>query len=216
MNYDRIAPGYAALAQCYSLGRIRACKRWQLRELAAGDRVLYAGAGPGEDALWAARLGARVTVVELAPRMRALAAARFRAASLDRVIELIPGDLLDHHREGHYDRVACNFFLNVFPEPAMVRMLAHLGRLLRYDGKLLLADFAPPGANPLGRALRRAHFGLAVRAFRVLAGNPVHPLYDYAPRLPAAGLRPEASQDFGLFGLALYRTLTARRTMLLP
>ena len=67
-----------------------------------------------------------------------------------------------------------------------------------------------PGGNPPG------HFGLAVRAFRLLAGNAVHPLYDYAPRLPAAGLRPEASQDFGLFGLALYRTLTARRTMLLP
>ena len=212
-NYDFIARCYGPLAQLYSLGQIRACKRSQLRELGPGQRVLYTGVGGGEDAVLAAALGAQVTVIDLSAGMLAQATRRFRAAGLERAIEVIHGDLLEHAREGHYDVVVSNFFLNVFAPEPMAAVLSHLVRLLRPGGKLLIADFAPAAGHGLARAAQRAYFALAVLSFRLLANNALHPLYDYASLFQGAGLRLEASRGFGLLGLgpAFYATLTATR-----
>lgn len=212
-NYDRIARCYDALAHLYSLGRIRACKQSQVATIVPGDRVLYTGAGGGEDAVLAARKGARVTVLDLSPRMVALAGARFRKAGLEGAAEVLCGDVLAHRREGQYDVVVSNFFLNVFAEPVMGEVLRHLVRQLRPGGRLLIADFAPCGRNRVVNLLRRAYFGLAVLAFRLVAGNALHPLYDYRRLLPGAGLRLEATRGFGLLGLgpAFYWTLEGTR-----
>jgi demethylmenaquinone methyltransferase/2-methoxy-6-polyprenyl-1,4-benzoquinol methylase len=211
-NYDRIARWYGLLSHLYSLGQIRACKRSQTLAIAPGDRVLYTGAGGGEDALMAARIGAQVTVLDLSPRMVALAGARFREAGL--AVELLCGDVLEHGREGWYDVVVSNFFLNVFAEPVMEAVLRHLVRRLRPGGRLLIADFAPCGRNPALNLLRRAYFGLAVLTFRLVAGNALHPLYDYRRLFPGAGLRLEATRGFGLLGLgpAFYWTLAGVRS----
>ena len=200
-NYDGIARCYDGLAHLFSLGQIRACKRWQLRALAPGDRVLYAGAGRGEDAAHAARHGARVTVVDLSPAMLSGARKRFRAEGLEDRIEVVCGDVFAFRREGLYDAVAANFFLNVFPEQVMRAMLAHLVRQVRPGGRVLIADFVPPSGNALLRGVRRLYFGSAVLAFRVLAGNALHPIYDYPAWFPEAGLRLEESRGFSLLGV---------------
>lgn len=212
-GYDAVAGVYDLLADLYGLGLIRACKRSQLTAVRPGDRVLFAGAGSGGEALEAARKGARVTVVDLSPRMLSRARDRFRKAGLDSSVELILGDVREHVREPGYDVVAAQFFLNVFPEPGMEEMLSHLAGLVRPGGCLLIADFAPAGENALAGALRRFYFGIAVLAFRVLAGNPVHALYDYAGLLPGAGLRLVERQGFRPLGLGpeLFMTLKAVR-----
>ena len=212
-NYDAIASCYDTLSSLYSLGQIRACKRSQLKELLPGLRVLYTGAGGGEDAALAARLGAKVTVIDLSPRMVALAERRFRTEGLEGRLEVICGDVLEHAREGHYDVVVSNFFLNVFAPGVMEEVLHHLARQLRPGGRLLIADFAPPAGNPLLKAAQRFYFRLAVLTFRLVAHNALHPIYDYAKCFQGAGLRLEATRGFGLLGRgpAFFSTLSARR-----
>ena len=126
---------------------------------------------------------------------------------------MICGDILDHARPGGYDVVAANFFLNVFAEPVMAEVLRHLARQLRPGGRLLIADFAPAAGAPLPRALRWLYFGCAVLAFRVLAGNALHPMYDYPAQFPGAGLLPGESRGFRLLGRGpvVFRTLTGVR-----
>lgn len=205
-GYDAVAAFYDLLAAAYSLGRIPACKRAQVAGLGPGQRVLFAGAGTGGEALLAARAGARVTVLDLSGAMLARARARFRAAGL--ALEAVQGDILDHARPGGYDAVVAQFFLNVFPEPAMREVLAHLARLVAPGGRLLLADFAPAEGPPLIRAARRAYFALAVAFFRAAAGNPLHALYAYANLLPGTGLVLESAQTSSR-GPISFQTLSA-------
>jgi len=212
-NYGLVARFYDAAAHAYSGGQIRACKEYQVPELARGDRVLYAGAGTGYDASLAAQRGARVTVVELSAGMAERARELFRERGVEREVELVVGDVLEHARLGHYDAVVANFFLNVFSEPRMKVMLSHLRDQLRPGGKLLIADFSPEREHPIERLAQRAYFGLACSAFRLLANNADHPLYDYRPALDELSLKVEWIKDFPLFGVgpAWYRTLVAVR-----
>jgi Methyltransferase domain len=82
-NFDYMADDYDRIANIYSCGQIRACKTAQMRNIAPGARVLYAGVGGGEDAVMAARKGAHVTVIDLSPRMLAKASERITAAGLE-------------------------------------------------------------------------------------------------------------------------------------
>lgn len=211
-HYDGTARFYDLLSAGYGLGRIGPCKRSQLAALIPGQRVLFAGAGSGAEAALAAAAGARVTVVELSPRMRERAARRFAGQGLAGV-ELLGGDILEHRRDGHYDAVVSHFFLNVFAPEVMAAVLAHLARQLRPGGSLLIADFAPARGPLPSRLFRELYFGCAVLTFRFLAGNALHRVYDYAPLLPGAGLELAEVRDFGLPGPGpvLFRTLRAVR-----
>jgi len=204
-NFDRIADVYDWLANIYSCGQIRVCKAAQIRNIAPGARVLYAGVGGGEDAVMAAQKGAHVTVIDLSPRMIAKATKRITAAGFGGQVECICGDILEHDRRGYYDVVCANFFLNVFAEPVMREMMQYLATLLRPAGTLMIADLAPVEGPAWQRMARRIYFGVAVRAFRVLAGNAIHPIYDYRVQLNRANLSLAQATFCGPF----YWTLTA-------
>ena len=88
-NYGVVAKIYDALGHIYSGGQIRASKAAQLDVIEPGQRVLYAGAGGGEDAVMAAKQGAIVTVVELSPEMVEQCRRRFEKAGVDGQIELV-------------------------------------------------------------------------------------------------------------------------------
>ena len=205
-DYGRLASSYEALANFFSAGRIRAVKKAQLADLRAHDRVLYAGAGGGEDAVMAAQAGARVTVLDLSPKMLAQAERRFRREGVHEGIELIVGNVLLHRPANPYDVVCANFFLNVFSRSVMREVLSHLRTLVRPGGRLLIADFAPAeGSFPL-RLARQAYSVASSLSCCLLAGNAVHAGYDYREDLAPAGLRLERTTLCGPF----YCTLTAR------
>ncbi len=152
-NYDLVARVYDTLGLIYSGGQIHAAKNSQLGEMQAGDRVLYVGVGPGEDAVLAAQRGARVTCLDLSAQMLLQAKARMQRHGCD--AEFLQADVLQHDRQNYYDVVVVNFFLNVFSEGQMRDMLAYLVTLVRPAGKLLISDFATPQGNSLGAACRR-------------------------------------------------------------
>jgi len=225
-SHERVAGCYEALARIYSRGRIGAAKASQIEEMRAGDRVLYAGVGGGEDALLAARRGVRLSAVDLSPAM--LRALRRRLDGEGLAGELIVGDVLEHRAEEPYDLVAANFFLNVFAEEVMLRVLAHLASQVRPGGKLLVADFAPPGQGSTSvctsartpartsawvHALYYRPVNLAAWALRLCA---LHPIYDYVPAAARLGLSLRRRRRFrlGRSGPELYESLVFERPAL--
>ena len=209
-NYDLAARFYDFASALYSGGKIRACKVKQLEEFSEGERVLYAGVGGGEDALLAAKKGAKVTVVELSQEMLDVAENRFVREGLEpEEIETICDDVMRHLPDKKYDVVIANFFLNVFSEDVMKSMFSHLASLVKPGGKLLIADFAPPQGGFLSRGIQSIYYGVAALAFWAVASNQLHPIYDYTDHFSSLGLQLERITDFSLFHRGpCYRTLT--------
>lgn len=192
-SYDRVAWCYDGIAALYSLGAIAATKASQVSLLKPGDRVLYAGVGCGDDALLAARAGARVTAVDVSPRMLRRFEERLGRARL--TAELQCGDVLAHRPARPYDAVAANFFLNVFTREALVEVLARLASLLRPGGRLLVADFAlPPGGAR--RRLAEAYYWPVAGAAWLLGLCALHPIHDYAAAGARVGLRVIGRERF--------------------
>jgi demethylmenaquinone methyltransferase/2-methoxy-6-polyprenyl-1,4-benzoquinol methylase len=196
VNYNRVAKVYEALGYIYAGRRIYDAKASQMDEIRPGDRVLYAGVGPGEDAVLGARRGARVTCVDVSAGMLRQAQSRFEHDS--QCAEFLNCDVLDHDRQNHYDVVIVNFFLNVFAEDDMQRMLRHLATLTRFGGKVLISDFMPPEGNLVSRSAQRVYWGVTNLFYCLLSLSAWHPVYDYPAYFASAGLSLERVRRFRL------------------
>ena len=210
-NYDLVARVYDALGMIYSGGQIHAAKNSQLTEMQPGDKVLYVGVGPGEDAVLAAERGAQVTCLDLSAQMLRQAEARMKRHGCQ--AEFLQADVLQHDRHDHYDVVVVNFFLNVFSEQQMRDMLAYLVKLVRPAGKLLISDFATPQGNPLARGLQAAYWGVTDLFYYLLGLCAWHPIYDYASYFPHVGLELRHEKRFRPYGVGPggFTALTAVR-----
>jgi len=210
-SYDHFAWFYDGLAHVYSLGQIYALKRAQIAAMEPGSKVLFVGVGSGDDAVLAAKSQARVTVLDLSPRMLERASRKFNAAGVNHSIEVICGDVLNHERLEHYDVVVANFFLNIFSEAIMQQVLMHLVTLLKPSGKLIIGDFAFPRGSFPRRILQRGYFYLSTFSFWLARGSTLHPIYDYARYFSALNLRTLAITNFRVAALfpASFETITA-------
>ena len=193
-SYNGIAWIYESLGQLYSGGQIYAAKISQLAQICPGGAVLYAGVGPGEDAVQAGKLGANVTCIDVAPKMLQKVESRFRSAGIP--ARMICGNVLDHNLTGHYDVVVANFFLNVFSEHEMTAILAHLASLVKPGGKLLIADFSAPSGNHLARTSQALYWGVTNLFYYLLRLCAWHPIYDYPRYFTAAGLTFQQLERF--------------------
>lgn len=210
-SYQAVAGVYDAVASCWSRGRIDRAKRWQSEAISSGRDWLFAGVGTGLEALLAARGGARVTALDLAPAMLAATRRRLAAEGLD--AELICGDLFEHECADGYDVVVANFVLNVMGPDTMRRALHRLAELTRPAGTLSIADFAPARGGWLVRAIALANWAPVLLGGRLLGLASPHPLHDYEPALSALDLATEQRCGFALWrgGPELYEVLIARR-----
>lgn len=215
-SYDRFAWCYEWIASVISLGAIPRVKASQVVALEPGQRVLYVGVGAGEDALLAARRGVDVTCLDLSRPMLRRVAKRLDNAGLK--AELVHDDILDHTISAPYDAVVANFVLNVFSEETLVVVMRHLASLLAPGGRLLIADFTPPGRNPARRLLYAAYYrpiNWLAWALRLCA---LHPIYDYSDYLDVTGLRliarspqPLWRHGLGIEGPCLFESLLTER-----
>lgn len=195
-NYNAVAWMYSTTSRLYSRGQIGASKAWQIDHLAPGDRVLYAGAGIGEDAELAAAAGARVTCVDIAPKMLQRAEQRLEAKGLS--AEFICDDVTKLDAPGAFDAVAANYFLDVFEEDVMVRVMNHLISLLRPGGKLMIADWMPNRGDGVRLAAQRLYRFVANSSYWALGLAPLGSIYEYPDVLRSAGLQIAAIEEFSL------------------
>jgi len=211
--YQGIARVYNALGHFYSGGQIEACKAAFLDEVNPGDRVLFVGAGSGDDVITAVRLGARVTAIDMSGAM--LERLRTRLAAANAVAsEIVCADVRAIDRTGRYDWVIANFFLNVFPARELHEMTAHLASFLAQDGRLIVGDFAAPVARWGERSVQQLHYYVPLVVFWLTTGTSLHRLHDYRAPLAAAGLTVYRTRHFQAFGWGprWYSAVLAKRS----
>lgn len=151
--------------------------------------MLFAGAGHGADAIFAAQKGAKVTVVELSSAMLEQFRKNVEAAGLSEQIQTIHGRIEDFSEANSFDVVAANFFLNIFDHDTMRRILSHLIGLVRPGGSIILGDFSYAGSDSLlSKIVKNTYWFLANGMFWALAKNPLHPIYNYPKVLKTLGL----------------------------
>ena len=212
-SYGSIAGSYDWLAAVYSRGRIGASKREQLDAIERGDRVLYAGVGRGKEAVLAARFGARVTAIDLAPQM--LERLSKQLAREDLESELISGDVSNHKPSEFYDVVVANYFLNLFDVERAREMLRHLCGLVKPGGTLLLTDFALPRGGPFARAISELYYRPVNWIAWVFGFCALHPILDYARLIEPMDFRIHSERRLPVFFGAnpAYVSIMARRAV---
>ena len=114
-----------------------------LREfVAAGDRVLDAGAGPGRFTIELARLGARVVVLDLSPGQLELNRQNVSEAGCDDAVEdRAIGDItnLDRFDDAEFDVVVCYGAPLSYVVHENARAVQELARVTRRGGHLLVS-----------------------------------------------------------------------------
>jgi SAM-dependent methyltransferase len=118
------------------------------RFLQAGDRVLDVGSGPGRFAIEMARIGARVTVVDISPIQLRLNAEKVAAAGAEHAIEeRVLGDVLDLSRwpNDSFDATVCYGGPVSYVLDRADDAVAELLRVTRPGGVLLLGVMSRVG-----------------------------------------------------------------------
>lgn len=203
-KYKLVGPIYDWLSAFYSGKSIHECKIAMLDRLQPGDRVLFAGVGHGRDAVHAARRGAEVTVVDLSETMLKKFQANLAKEGVEVAIRQVHGDIMLVEEYERYDMVVANFFLNVFHEDMMVKVLQHLIRLGKPGARVVVGDFSFPTGHLLARAVKTLYWYGAVGFFWLFAGNAFHNIYDYPERMKQLGLRIREQKHYKLLLLNCY------------
>lgn len=211
-NYDLVAEKYAALnyrnyEEKQSL--IFSAKMAQLKEIHSGSKVLFAGSGPGEDALAAARKGAQITCIDVSERMLSICEQKFNLLAMEG--RFINADVMTH--AGKYDVVIANFFLNVFNRKTARAVLAHLSGLLAPEGILMITDVSPLTGNLFHRAFVYFGYLFVTLPAAVVGLTALHVPYEYAHFFDEAGLELKWEESFRKLetGPSLFKTWAATR-----
>jgi demethylphylloquinol methyltransferase len=210
-NYDRVAWFYEQASRIYSTNQIRKSKAAQMEWLKPGDKILYLGVGAGEDAIMAARRGAKVTCIDLSSGM--LDRLRDKLQQEGLTAELLCMDAHEHDRIGQYDAVATNYFLNCFTEEPMQKMMQLAATFVRPGGRFMIADVALPQGNLASRVFNLLYLKMAMAIFWTQGLVPWHRNYDYVAYLPTAGLKLERVDYFRFLkrGPVLFQNIVATK-----
>lgn len=158
--------------------------------------MLYVGVGTGEDAILAARRGALVTCVDVAPKMLQRARRRIEAEGL--TAEFICADAATFEAAEPFDAIAANYFFTLFDDETMLDVMNHLVGQLRPGGQFMIADFMPARGKGLGRAIQAAHRVVANWLYWAIGLAHLGPIREYPQYLQVAGLEMKAITELPL------------------
>lgn len=213
-KYRLIGPAYDFLSALYSGRSIHQCKIGMLTpdQVRPGDKVLVAGVGHGKDAIHAAELGAEVTVVDLSETMlNKFEEGLQRSGNADLNIRKVHADIFEFAELEGFDIVVANFFLNVFDESTMPKVLAHLVALTRKGGKVIVGDFAYPKGNIISRFFKKAYWYCAVSIFWLLTNNAMHSIYNYPQHMRRQGLVIRDTKHYKLLNMNCYWSILGHK-----
>ena len=170
--FDAFAGTYDADFTHTHLGKMLRARVWQLlaRHFQPGQHILELACGTGEDAVWLARHGLRVTATDASPAMCDQTAAKARQMGLSGQIDVRPLSWQDLGDErdlppGPYDGLLSNFGgLNTTNRWAV---LAHVfSRLIRPGGRVVLVPMGPCCPWEIAWYAAHGQFRAALRRLR--------------------------------------------------
>ena len=130
---------FGRIARAYELGAAQFITRLGLE---AGERVLDVGTGTGNAAIPAARTGALVTGVDIAPNLVTQAKARAIAEGLSVRMDIGDAEALPY-ADGEFDTVVSMFGAMFAARPE--RAASELLRVTRPGGRIAMANWTPTG-----------------------------------------------------------------------
>lgn len=210
-RYAVVGPAYDLISNLYSGKSIQRCKVAHLDQLQAGDKVLFAGAGHGRDALYAAQRGAEVTVVDLSKTMLTKFSQVLEGDAAKANVRQVHSDIMQFNEAEKYDMVVANFFLNVFQRDMMVKVLAHLIAQGKPGAQIVVGDFAFPTGNIFSRMVKTVYWYMAVIFFWAMAGNAVHNVYNYPEFMKSLGLQIKEKKHFRMLSLNFYWSVLGQK-----
>ena len=209
--YGSLARPFPWLETAYSGGAIHQAKTLHLKYLRRGMTLLYPGVGNGEEAVEAALMGVRTTLLDSSSAMLRQAKRRFRngGAQAYQTCHL----KLEHYDGRGFDACAAHFFLNVFAADVLPDQIEAMNRLLIPGGYLFIADFSPLIGGLFLKWCQNAYWQIPQRVAHWITQEPLHPIYDYEPYLSKIGFQIVEIKDVPIFGLGpkWYRFLAARK-----
>ena len=159
----RWAPYYDLAVNITTLGQARRLRRMTLDEalIKPGDNVLDVGCGTGEVTLLAKTRAKDGKVYGIDPAPEMIAVARNKAARKGLEIDFRVGVIESlPFTEASIDVVTSSLMMHHLPDDVKVRGVAEIYRVLKPDGRLLIADFMRPTGsflNHLFIAFTRHH-----------------------------------------------------------
>jgi demethylphylloquinol methyltransferase len=210
-NYKLMGHIYDLLGNAYSGKKIAYCKEAMIDRLHPDEEVLFAGVGHGKEAIKAAQLGAKVTVVDLSETMLAKFTKGIASQNFKHSVQQIYDDILNVPVDKKYDYVFANFFLNVFKRNPMDQVVMHLADITREGGCMVVGDFAYPNGNIVSRTFQRLYWYIGVTPFFLMTNNAFHNIYNYPEYLKKYGLNIASIKYFKLFGLKIYWSILAQK-----
>ena len=209
--YGLLAHPFPWLEAAYSGGAIYQAKTQHLKYLWRGMTLLYPGVGTGEEAVEAALMGVRTTLLDSSSAMLRQAERHFRSRGVQ---DFEACHLrLEHFGGGGFDACAAHFFLNVFATDVLPNQIEAMNRLLRPGGYMFIADFSPLMGGPFLKWCQNAYWQIPQRIAHWITQDPLHPIYDYGPYLSGAGFQIVEIKDVPIFALGpkWYRFIAARK-----
>lgn len=164
--WDEVAPGYDEFVTPANFDL--ATRALQRAGLEPGMRLLDVAAGSGAVSVAAARLGARVTAVDISPVMIERLERRAREEGLELDARVMDGHALDLE-SGRFDMAASEFGVMLFPD--LPRGLREMVRVTRPGGTVVVVAFGSPANVEFIQFFTRA-VRAAVPDF---TGLPKHP-----------------------------------------
>lgn len=186
-RYNRIAPVYDSM-EAMMEGQF---KRWRAKlwSQARGD-ILEVGAGTGKNIPYYPS-GAKVTAIDIADQM--LAIARERARELGLAVDLREGDVQGlAFPDNSFDTVVATCVFCSVPDP--VQGLRELGRVVKPDGQILLLEHVRSEQPIVGRLMDLLS-PLTVRLWGASINRRT------VENVQRAGLEIERIKDLGPLGL---------------
>ena len=191
MSFDTLAPCYGTLERIAFGDVLQRCRVACLREIDTPRRALIVGEGNGRFLSELLRIHPEVEIdcIDASQQMLQLAKERLNrelsrhAERVCFVHQDITGWAMPAHR---YDLIVTHFFLDCFPEPALIGVIKKLAQFATDDANWLLSDFCIPQK---GMARLRAHGWLAAMYlfFRITTRIEASELIDPTPFLRVEG-----------------------------
>jgi ubiquinone/menaquinone biosynthesis C-methylase UbiE len=191
VSFDRLASWYRALEWIAFGNTLQRCRVTCLNEIASPRRALIVGEGNGRFLSELLRMHPEVEIdcIDASQQMLQLArqrvdrelpghAERVRFLHQDITLWAMPA-----HR---YDLLVTHFFLDCFPEPALIGVIKKLAQFATDDANWLLADFCIP-KNGITRLRARGWLAAMYLFFRITARIEASELIDPTPFMRAEG-----------------------------